>query len=136
LITGSGRCGTLSLAVYLDGLQTLDGRSIRASHETEFDAICSALTERRTEDLLTTIRDLPNDIDVDPLLCLVLKEIRVQSGRRYVVVVRDGRASVRSGYNKTWYMNQGVGIPWLAELRSLSTMAPKRRRPTACVAAT
>lgn len=106
LITGSGRCGTLSLTRYLDGMERIEGGAARARHESRFDAMARLLIAGEEEEIATLLGRFAHDIEVNPLIALLPPRIVERSERPYVALIRDGRETVRSGYNKTWYFNE------------------------------
>lgn len=105
-VTGSGRCGTLSVARYLDGCPTAVGQPVSARHESRFAQVVAALTAGSTDQLRCLFDGFSHDIEVSPLIVLFPASFLEERAVQYVGIVRDGRATVRSGYNKTWYLNE------------------------------
>ncbi len=104
IVTGSGRCGTTSLARWLDGLRFRDGSPVRARHETLPEHVLPLIEARGLDDLRALLRGLPHDIEVAPFLALVPE---VLDAEIVVHLVRDGRRVVQSGLNRGWYRHHG-----------------------------
>ncbi len=107
LITGSGRCGTTSVAAFLDGTVTVAGGRVRASHETAGDALPDLLIAGKSEAAQRWLRALPHDVEVNPYLIFFdshpLPEIPVLG------LVRDARRTLVSGMNTGWYLPPDAG---------------------------
>ena len=105
LVTGSGRCGTNSVAAFLDGRRGMDGRRIAARHETEWQEIVAALLDGRDDLADRRLGSMPHDIEVSPFLSLPRRRPLADAGVKLVGVIRDGRKTVRSGMTNGWYWN-------------------------------
>lgn len=106
LITGSGRCGTQSLAQWLDGMAGPDGPPVKARHETLARHLLPMIAAGRVEDVRMFVAGFAHDIECAPHFSLLPAAIDADTVIR---VVRDGRRVVQSGLNRGWYANQG---PW------------------------
>lgn len=106
LITGSGRCGTLSLTRYLDGLERIGRGAAHARHETRFDAIARLLIAGEDDGIARLLNGFAHDIEVSPLIALFPARLLEGTERSCIALIRDGRETVRSGYSKTWYFNE------------------------------
>ena len=105
LISGSGRCGTTSVARYLDGLAFPDGRRASARHETLAEYILPALERRDAEAVAGYLAGFTHDIEAAPHFSLVPEVVRAD---RIVHLIRDGRRVVQSGLNRGWYQNDRI----------------------------
>jgi len=103
LVTGSGRCGTHSVAAFLDGQALPGGRRITACHESEWPEIVAALLARRDDRVEAALLRFDHDVEVSPYLALARRRPLPQVP--LIGIVRDGRKSVRSGMTNGWYYN-------------------------------
>ena len=106
LVTGSGRCGTQSLAHWLDGLTDLDGAALRARHETLWHYLLPLIAAGRSEDVRAFVDGFQHEIECAPHFSLMPEAIRADAVIR---LIRDGRRVVQSGLNRGWYVKEG---PW------------------------
>jgi len=105
LITGSGRCGTNSVAAFLDGRMRMDGRRVVARHETDWPAIVAAMLDGRDDLVDLRLGSLAHDIEVSPFLSLPRRRPLANTGVELIGLIRDGRKTVRSGMTNGWYWN-------------------------------
>ncbi|HKP76471.1 MAG TPA: hypothetical protein VJT67_13165 [Longimicrobiaceae bacterium] len=103
LVTGSGRCGTNSVAAWLDGQALPGGRRVTAAHESAWPEIVAALLARREDVVEAALRGFAHDVEVSPYLALARR--RPLPEVPLIGIVRDGRKSVRSGMTNGWYYN-------------------------------
>jgi hypothetical protein len=101
-ISGSGRCGTTSTTLYLDGLLEPSGAPVRARHETRAGEMLDALASDRADRLRHLVRGFSHDLEVTPHLFLIPRE-HVPHGT-LVAIIRDGRETVTSGMNCGWLL--------------------------------
>ncbi|MBU1676248.1 hypothetical protein KKA85_10755, partial [bacterium] len=106
LISGSGRCGTVSLARYLDGLRYRDGADCAARHETLWEHILPLLAAGDRAAVGAFIAGFVHHIEAAPHFSLVPELIAAD---RVVHLIRDGRRVVQSGLNRGWYRKD---TPW------------------------
>lgn len=103
VITGSGRCGTNSVAAWLDGQALPDGHRVTACHESEWPEIVAALLAGQEDEVERALRAMDHDVEVSPYLALARR--RPLPELPLIGVIRDGRKSVRSGMTNGWYYN-------------------------------
>jgi hypothetical protein len=107
VVTGSGRCGTNSLAHFLNGQHTGGGLIISAKHETDWREITNEILAGRMDTADARLDSFTHDIEVSPFISLwptrplILSDTAV----RLIALIRDGRQSVRSGMTNGWYWN-------------------------------
>ncbi|MBE0564538.1 MAG: hypothetical protein IH621_01155 [Krumholzibacteria bacterium] len=106
LITGSGRCGTQSLALWLDGMTAADGVPVRARHETLAHHLLPLIEDGRADEVRQFVEGFSHGIECAPHFSLVPTAIAADAVIR---IIRDGRRVVQSGRNRGWYANQS---PW------------------------
>ena len=107
IVTGSGRCGSHSVARFLGQQRHADGRLVTVQHETEWREIVADLLERHEDQVNARLGRFTHDVEVSPFLLLLSSPPACvgQPGVPLVGVVRDGRATVRSGMTHGWYWN-------------------------------
>lgn len=107
IVTGSGRCGSHSVARFLSQQRHADGRPVTVQHETEWHEIVTDLLDRREDRVNARLRGFAHDVEVSPFLLLMSgpPDCAAQPGVPLIGVVRDGRATVRSGMSHGWYWN-------------------------------
>lgn len=111
LVTGSGRCGTSSLACWLDGSFDETGRPVRARHESSYRRFVGLLITGRPHLAKALLEELEHEIEVTPFLPL-LPEV-YWPGVPVYGLVRDGRETVTSGLNTGWGLNvSGEPLHW------------------------
>ena len=103
LITGSGRCGTTSIAKYLDGLQFNSEETIISQHETDAGKIIRYLIDGRIDEINKTMLGFKNNIEVSPYIALFPS--RPLGNVQLISLIRDGRKTVISGFNTGWFEN-------------------------------
>jgi hypothetical protein len=108
LVSGSGRCGTVSLARYLDGLSFRDGTTCRARHETLWEHVLPPLAAGDRAALGAFLSGFTHHVEAAPHFSLVPDLIDADT---VVHLVRDGRRVVQSGLNRGWYDKDS---PWNA----------------------
>lgn len=104
IISGSGRCGTLSLAEYLDGLSFYNNSKVVAKHETEREKFLELLDKKdykRVDDLFLNFN---HEIEVSPYISLT--NIRILPKVLMFALIRDGRKIVASGMNMGWFLDR------------------------------
>jgi hypothetical protein len=111
LITGSGRCGTLSVSIFLDGLKFTSDKIVHALHETKRLEILSLMKKGQWVDANNIILNLKNDIEVSPYISLFPNNPN-QNGDIFAII-RDGRNTVKSGMNSGWFLeNNNKSTSW------------------------
>ncbi len=106
LITGSGRCGTQSVAHWLDGRTDLDGVVLRARHETLWPYLLPMIADGRVEEVRAFVDGFNHEIECAPHFSLMPGAIGADA---VVRLIRDGRRVVQSGLNRGWYVKDS---PW------------------------
>jgi hypothetical protein len=100
LITGSGRCGTRTLAGFLDGGRFRDGQAVVARHEPLAEFALNALLDGN-RDLIQRIQEGGgHNVEAAPYYALFPEVIRAEL---VIHVIRDGRRVVQSGLDRGWY---------------------------------
>ncbi len=105
LVSGSGRCGTVSVARYLDGLRFRDGIACTARHETLWEHILPLLAAGDHAAVGEFVAGFNHHIEAAPHFSLVPDLIAAD---RIVHLIRDGRRVVQSGLNRGWYGKDSV----------------------------
>jgi len=105
LFIGSGRCGTTSIADYLDGLQFNNGAKVCSRHETLFDYIVPAITAGLENDIIRLYSGFSHDIEAAPHFSYIAGKLPVN---KIVHIIRDGRRVVQSGINRGWYQKDDM----------------------------
>jgi hypothetical protein len=100
LIGGSGRCGTTSVALFLDGHCARAGGRIAARHQTRFDEIADLCLEGRADDIDDMLRTFRHAVEVSPIVPFLPRRPLVDVALHGVV--RDGRDVVPSGMDIGW----------------------------------
>lgn len=100
LIAGSGRCGTQSLAHFLDGLTFADGTVCIARHETLWEHLLPAHVSGDLATLDAFLHGCQHHVEAAPHFALVPDLLDADT---IVHLVRDGRRVVQSGLNRSWY---------------------------------
>ncbi|MGW7573859.1 hypothetical protein [Streptomyces sp. NPDC054765] len=101
-VTGSGRCGTTSLAAALDRTAvSRAGTRVRARHESHAKELVRRLLVGDQDGSVALLRSIGPVIEVSPYL-VFLKD-RPLPGVPLVGLCRDGRRTVASGMNDGWY---------------------------------
>jgi len=106
IISGSGRCGTTTLAQYLNGMQFNNGMTAKAQHETLQEYILPWIVQGNSKAIKRLISGQSHNIESAPYLALVPEVI---SADVVVHLVRDGRRVCQSGMIRQWY---GDDTPW------------------------
>lgn len=106
LITGSGRCGTQSVAHWLDGRTDLDGGALSARHESLWHYLLPMIAAGRVEDVRAIVAGFTHQVECAPHYSLLPDAIEADA---VVRLIRDGRRVVQSGLNRGWYVKEG---PW------------------------
>jgi len=102
---GSGRCGTQSMAFYLDGLTFRDGTPVRARHETAAMTILNHLLAGNRQAVVEITRSYLHNAEVAPYFWFVPESI---TANRVVLIVRDGRRVVSSGMARGWFQRHSI----------------------------
>lgn len=105
LVFGSGRCGTTSIAEYLDGLKFNDGCPVRARHETLFEFVLPSIIRGDYHAAQFIFTGFCHDIESAPHWCLIAEKLSVE---KIVHIIRDGRNVVQSGINRGWYQKDDI----------------------------
>ena len=100
IISGSGRCGTTTLAEYLNGMQFLDGQVARAQHETLHEYILPWILKNNPRAIQRFMTGQEHNIESAPYFALIPQLIKADT---VVHLVRDGRRVCQSGMNRQWY---------------------------------
>jgi len=106
LITGSGRCGTQSVAHWLDGRTDLDGVALSARHESLWHYLLPMIAAGRVQDVRAIVAGFTHQVECAPHYSLLPDAIEAGAVIR---LIRDGRRVVQSGLNRGWYVKEG---PW------------------------
>ncbi len=102
IITGSGRCGTQSLARYLDNLVFESGQPVDARHETLSEYILPLIIRKDFDGVRRILSGFGHQVEAAPYLSIVPETIEA---KHIVHLTRDGRRVVQSGVNRGWYQN-------------------------------
>lgn len=105
LVSGSGRCGTQSVARFLDGQRTADGRPVTARHEALWQHLLPALAAGDKERVREFVQGFQHDIEAAPHFSLVPDVVAADT---VVHLIRDGRRVVQSGLNRGWYARDSI----------------------------
>jgi len=105
LVSGSGRCGTVSLAHYLDGLVYRDGAVCTARHESLWEHVLPPLAAGDHEAVAVFVAGFNHHIESSPHFSLVPELIAADN---VVHLIRDGRRVVQSGVNRDWYAKDSL----------------------------
>lgn len=100
IISGSGRCGTTTLAEYLDGMTFTDGEKVVARHETLNEFLLPCVLDRQDECISRMVGGMPHNIESAPYFAHVPE---LMTAEKVVLLVRDGRRVCQSGINRRWY---------------------------------
>lgn len=118
IVIGSGRCGTHSVARFLSYQRRKDDRLVTAQHETDWCDIVEDLRSGHNDRVDDRLAGFVHDVEVSPFLLLMGRPpgCRWPKQSRLVGVIRDGRATVRSGMTHGWYWNPRAHAHAWAEL--------------------
>lgn len=105
LVSGSGRCGTQTLAHWLDGMTFQDGEAVDARHESLAGHVLRSIIDGDTETVARVVRGQAHNIESAPFYALMAGHLEADL---IVQLVRDGRRVVQSGVNRGWYDNDTV----------------------------
>jgi len=100
VVIGSGRCGTTSVARFLDGLHTCSGNAVACRHETLYEYLLPEVAAARYDAAVDIFRGFWHDVEAAPHLCRLARELPTS---HVIHLVRDGRRVVQSGLNRGWY---------------------------------
>lgn len=103
LITGSGRCGTNTVADYLDGHVFDDGTPVTARHEPLSHWMLDAFIAGDPQFPVLQQRGALHNVESAPYYSIYPDVIRAE---KVVMLIRDGRRVVQSGLNRGWYVRQ------------------------------
>ena len=103
LITGSGRCGTNTVAEYLDGRNFADGTPVVARHEPISHWMLDAFIAGDQEFPVLQQRGALHNVESAPYYSIYPEVIRAD---KVVMLIRDGRRVVQSGINRGWYVRK------------------------------
>ena len=102
---GSGRCGTQSLANYLDGMIFQDGELVCSKHETLANTILLHIIQKQPNKMLDIVRSLFHNVEIAPYFWFVPESI---IGEKVILLIRDGRKVVTSGMVRGWYTRESI----------------------------
>lgn len=102
LIIGSGRCGTTTLARYLDGLRFGDGEAISARHESLAHLQLQNIIAGNKECFARVVSGQAHNVEAGAFYALVPEALTAD---KIIHLVRDGRRVVQSGMLRGWYQN-------------------------------
>ncbi len=105
VISGSGRCGTTTLAEYLNGMNFTDGEPVLARHETLYEFILPWILEKDHASISRLINGMPHNIESAPYFAHIPE---LMTAETVVHLVRDGRRVCQSGVNRNWYETQTI----------------------------
>jgi hypothetical protein len=105
LLTGSGRCGTQTIASYLDRMSFTDGIRVVARHEPLSEYVVPALLEGQLDLVKMVQQGLGHNVEAAPYYALFSEAIVAD---RVIHLIRDGRKVVQSGLNRGWYQNDSM----------------------------
>ncbi len=105
LISGSGRCGTVSISRYLDGLRFRDGAPCAARHESLWEHVLPRIIDGDDEAIGAYLHGFVHDIEAAPHFALAPERLAADV---IVHLIRDGRRVVQSGLNKGWYVKDSL----------------------------
>jgi hypothetical protein len=104
--TGSGRCGTASLAEYLDNMIFTDGVGVSAKHETLYITILNGIIEKAFGTIKDTVQSFSHNVEVAPYYSLVPETL--SSADKVILLIRDGRKVVSSGMARGWFKRDSL----------------------------
>ena len=105
LIIGSGRCGTTSIASYLDGLEFMNGKPVRTRHETLFEHMLPFIIKGNEKEVIAFFNGFWHDIESAPHLTPFAGKLQAQ---KVLHIIRDGRRVIQSGLNRGWYQKDDI----------------------------
>ncbi len=105
LIIGSGRCGTTSIANFLDGLEFSNGKPVFSRHETLFEYVLQAIINGDRHGVVNYYKGFWHDIESSPHLTPFAGELPAE---KVLHIIRDGRRVVQSGVNRGWYQKDDI----------------------------
>ena len=105
LVSGSGRCGTVSVSRYLDGLRFRDGRPCAARHETLWEHVLPRIIDGDADAVDGFLHGFVHDIESAPHFSLMPDRLDAEV---IVHLIRDGRRVVQSGLNRGWYAKDTI----------------------------
>lgn len=100
IISGSGRCGTTTLARYLDGMSFTDGQRVVSRHETLNEYLLPCVVERQDECINNMVNGMAHNVESAPYFAHVPE---LMTAEKVILLVRDGRRVCQSGINRNWY---------------------------------
>ncbi len=100
LISGSGRCGTTTMARYLDGLQFEDGEMVTAEHETLAEYLVPHIVDGNFPEIEKIVSGYVHNVESSPMFFAFPD---LADAQKIVHLIRDGRRVVQSGLNRGWY---------------------------------
>jgi hypothetical protein len=106
LLTGSGRCGTQTIAGFLDGMRFADGTLVQARHEPLSEYVVPALLAGQIDVVRAIQQGLGHNVEAAPYYALYPEAVTAEAT---IHLIRDGREVVQSGLNRGWYQNDS---PW------------------------
>lgn len=105
IFIGSGRCGTTSIAHFLNGMRFSDREKAVARHETMFDAILPAFISKDYDTIQHIVKGFRHNIESAPHFALLTDFI---DAKNTIHIIRDGRRVVQSGINRGWYQKDDI----------------------------
>jgi len=111
LITGSGRCGTLSMSIFLNGTKsTSTNKKIKAGHETKRRELLLLMRKGDWKNAEKLLSEIKNDVEVSPYISLFPENPNREGVT--ITLIRDGRETIRSGMNSGWFLTQSQKTSW------------------------
>ncbi|MCP4747600.1 MAG: hypothetical protein GY874_15890 [Desulfobacteraceae bacterium] len=105
IATGTGRCGTTSLARYLNNALFIDGEVAIARHETLYEIFLTHIINKETEKINDLVFSFPHNIEIAPYFSLYPESLIAD---RVVMMIRDGRKVVSSGIARGWFTRDTI----------------------------
>jgi hypothetical protein len=105
LIIGSGRCGTTSLALFLNGKLFTNGQKVIARHETLFEEIVDGIIHKNYKKIQMIVNGFWHHIESAPHMTMLTDYVDVDNT---IHIIRDGRRVVQSGLNRGWYQDDTI----------------------------
>ncbi len=103
---GSGRCGTTSLAAYLNGMMFSDGVKVDARHESAAYPMLYCIINKQGKFIPEIMNSFTHNIEIAPYFWLTPDVVK-RAGK-VVQIIRDGRLVVTSGMTRGWYTRNSL----------------------------
>lgn len=106
LIVGTGRCGSKSVAKYLNNLNFRDGTPVSAKHETLAYPLLTAVINKNHQAFKEIVTSYSHNLEVGTgYFALVPEAIKAKTK---VLLIRDGRDVVSSGLSRGWFTRDSL----------------------------